>query len=239
MEEKELLEKLDKIEVRNTKERPIKSYVLRNNTISEKEKDVVLKYYEKYGIFYENEKKNFQEYFSEEQKTIMEIGFGNGETTLKMALIRPEYNYVAIDVYLKGFIQLLKEVGENNLCNIRLMRFNCMDVLRDMTENNSIFGFHLFFPDPWPKKRHNKRRLINEDFLALLSQKLERGGYIYIVTDWEEYAEEILDKAKKVDTLVNPFYQYAPPVTWRPHTKFEAKGLKEERQIYEIWLEKN
>ena len=238
MDEKELIEKLHKIEVREGKERTIKSYVLRNNVLEDKEKEVVLKWAEKYCLFFENKMLDYSSLFNNNNETIIEIGFGNGEVTSQMALIKPEYNYIGLEVYLKGFVRLLKEIGENSIDNVRIMRFNAIDVLENMIADNSVAGFHIFFPDPWPKKKHHKRRIMKSEFLHLLATKLKKNGYIYMVTDWEEYAEEVLSLVDNEPLLYNPFYDFAPPVAWRPLTKFEQKGMNKDYTINEIWFEK-
>lgn len=239
MSDEELFEHLNKIEIREGRERTIKSYVLRNNVIDEKEKDTVRKYSSTHSIFFSNEQKlNSESVFNNNKELIIEIGFGNGDTTSQMALIKPEYNYIGLDVYLKGYVHLLGVLGENSIDNVKIMRFNAVDVLNNMVEDNSIFGFHIFFPDPWPKKKHHKRRIMNPTFLNLLARKLKKNGYIYMVTDWEEYANEVLEMVKDEPLLYNPFYDFAPPVAWRPLTKFEQKGMDKDYTINEIWFEK-
>ena len=141
MEDKEILENLGRIEIREGKERTIKSYVLRNNILEEKEKENVIKYMPKYGLFYKDEMLSYSDVFQNNNPTIVEIGFGNGETTAKMALIKPEFNYIGLEVYLKGFVQLLKTLGENDIDNVRIMRFNAVDVLQHMIPDNSVEGF--------------------------------------------------------------------------------------------------
>ena len=238
MEDKEILENLGKMEIREGKERTIKSYVLRNNVLEDKEKEFVLKYMPQYGLFYKDEMLSYSDVFKNNNPTVIEIGFGNGDTTAKMAMIKPEFNYIGLEVYLKGFVQLLKTLGENEIDNVRIMRFNAVDVLQHMIPDNSVEGFHIFFPDPWPKKKHHKRRIMNPDFLHLLATKLKKGGYIYMVTDWQEYADEVLELVKGEPLLMNPVYTFAPPVTWRPLTKFEQKGMDKDYVINEIWFEK-
>lgn len=238
MEDKELFEKLGKIEVRTGKERQIKSYVLRNNVLDEKDQEVVKKYFPKYGLFYEEKPLNFKEVFQNDNPNIIEIGFGMGDTTAKMAMFKGENNYLGLEVYLKGFVKLLSTLGEYSIDNVRIMRFNAVDVLNGMIEDGSVDGFHIFFPDPWPKKKHHKRRIMNQEFLHLLSTKLKKGGYIYMVTDWEEYAEEVLALEPNEPLLSNPFGGFAPPVAWRPMTKFERKGMEKEYTINEIWFER-
>ena len=238
MDQKEILENIGKIEIREGRERTIKSYVLRNNILEDKEKDAVVKYMPHYGLFFKDEMLDYSAIFSNDNPTIIEIGFGNGETTAKMALIKPENNYIGLEVYLKGFVQLLKTLGENDIDNVRIMRFNAVDVLEHMIPDESVEGFHIFFPDPWPKKKHHKRRIMNPSFLHLLATKLKKGGYIYMVTDWQEYADEVLELVKDEPLLMNPFYTFAPPVTWRPLTKFDQKGMDKDYVINEIWFER-
>ena len=199
MDQKEILENIGKIEIREGRERTIKSYVLRNNILEDKEKDAVVKYMPHYGLFFKDEMLDYSAIFSNDNPTIIEIGFGNGETTAKMALIKPENNYIGLEVYLKGFVQLLKTLGENDIDNVRIM---------------------------------------NPSFLHLLATKLKKGGYIYMVTDWQEYADEVLELVKDEPLLMNPFYTFAPPVTWRPLTKFEQKGMDKDYVINEIWFER-
>lgn len=238
MEEKELFDSLHKIEVREGKERTIKSYVLRNNVLEDREKETVLKYAQKYCLFFSRELLSYREVFGNDRDVVIEIGFGNGEVTSQMALIKPEYNYLGLEVYLKGFVKLLGTLGDNDIDNVRIMRFNAIDVLENMIPDNSVAGFHIFFPDPWPKKKHHKRRIMNPSFLHLLATKLKKNGYIYMVTDWEEYAQEVLELVNGEPLLYNPFYDFAPPVAWRPLTKFEQKGMSKDYTINEIWFEK-
>lgn len=236
--DEELFGKLDFIELRNGVERDVRSYVLRGRSFSDSEKRTVRNYLEKYGIFFEDALMDYSKVFGNDHSIVIEIGFGMGDTTKEIALRRPGYNYIGIEVFLQGFIKLLKQIGDNDIQNLRIMRFNAVDVLNHMIADGSVAGFHVFFPDPWPKKRHHKRRLMSTEFLALLSSKLKEGGYIYMVTDWEPYAEEVLENAKGVGTLVNPYQGFAPPVPWRPTTKFEQKGIDKDHKISEIWLER-
>ncbi len=239
MNGEEILSKLSKIEIREGKERQIKSYVLRNNVLSDKERETVLRYFPKYGMCFEDAFIDYGRLFGNDRPVIVEIGFGMGDSTREIAIRRPEYNYIGIEVFLQGFVRLLKGLGDDGLDNVRIIRFNAVDVITHMIAESSVAGFHIFFPDPWPKKKHHKRRLMSVDFMRLLASRLEDGGYIYMVTDWEEYAEETLEKAREVESLSNPFYSFAPPVAWRPVTKFEQKGMEKEYTINEIWLEKH
>ncbi len=238
MTDEELFERINRIEIREGKERTIKSYVLRNNVISPKAERIIRDYMSDHGLFFEDSPLDYQKLFGNSNPVVIEIGFGMGNTTAEVAIRRPEFNYIGIEVFLQGFVNLLGILGERKIDNVRIMRFNAVDVLNHMIPDGSIAGFHIFFPDPWQKKRHHKRRLMNPEFLHLLSKKLVNGGYIYMVTDWEEYAEEVLEISESEELLVNPFGGFAPPVTWRPVTKFEQKGMESEHPINEIWLER-
>lgn len=238
MTDDEILSHLGKIEIREGKERKIKSYVLRNNVLTDKEKETVLRYMPRYGFFFEDKPLDLSSLFPTERPVVVEIGFGMGDSLHEIALRRPDCNYIGIEVFLQGFVKLLKRIGDDDMDNVRITRFDAVEVLEHMIPDGSIEGFHIFFPDPWPKKRHHKRRLMQLPFIHLLATKLRQGGYIYMVTDWEEYAEEVVETAKGEPLLYNSFEGFAPPVAWRPITKFERKGMEKEYTINEIWLEK-
>lgn len=241
MTEEEILKEISRVEVRTGKERTIKSYVLRSTSLDEDQKKIVLENYEKYCVPFRDEMTQPGSLFQDPSKpVVVEIGFGMGTSTQIIAQERNEYNYLCLEVYLVGFVKLLRDVARRNLDNIKLMRFNAVDVLERMIPQSSIAGFHIFFPDPWPKKRHHKRRLIQSDFVHLLATRLVPGGYIYMATDWQEYAEWSMDVFSSEPLLTNPAgnHCFASPVPWRPMTKFEKKGLDKEYTINELWFEK-
>lgn len=232
-------DKLGRIEVREGSERQIKSYVLRSNKLEDKDRAVFDAYGEKYMLFYqEGETMDFSRIFGNDNPVVIEIGFGMGDSTLKIAALKEDVNYLCLEVYMPGVVKLLKGVGEMGLENVRIMRFNAVDVLERSVAPSSVDGFHIFFPDPWPKKRHHKRRLVQPPFISLLSSRLKKGGYIYAVTDWQEYADQMLEVMGAEDTLFNPYKGFASPVSWRPRTKFERKGLEKDYKINEVWFEK-
>lgn len=239
MTEQEILDSLKHIEIRTGKERTIKSYVLRSSTLDEAQKQIVLSGFERYCALFRDELTDPKTLFKDPSKpVIVEIGFGMGTSTQIIAKERADYNYLCLEVYLVGFVKLLRDIEKLSLDNILLMRFNAVDVLSHMIADGTIRGFHIFFPDPWPKKKHHKRRIMQSDFISLLSSKLEKGGYIYFVTDWQEYADWTLELLEKEETLYNPYDGFAPHVSWRPETKFERKGLDKSYQINELWFKK-
>ncbi len=227
-----------KVEKRTGRERTIKSYVLRNNVLDEKGEKTIEESKE-YIEYYDGEKKlSSVTLFNNSRPLIVEIGFGMGDATVEIAENRKDFNYLGLEVYLDGVVKILKKIREKDLKNLKIMRFNAVDVITDMIEDGSIDGFHIFFPDPWMKKKHHKRRLMNEDFIRLLLSKLKEGGYIYFVTDWVEYADQVLELTGKIDGVINPYGGFAEHVSWRPGTKFERKGLEKEHEVREIWIEK-
>ncbi len=219
--------------------REIKSFVLRGQKLKDFQIQALKEHFYDYAIVYdENKQMDFEAIFGNRNPVVIEIGFGMGESTLKIARDNPDINYVGIEVFLYGFSKLLANAAKEGLSNIRLMRFDAVQVLQDMVPENSVDGFHIFFPDPWPKKRHHKKRLIQVPFATLLASRLKKGGYIYCVTDWEDYAKQMLQVMDSVDGLVNPYGGYAPERPWRPETGFERKGLEKDYTINEVWVEK-
>ncbi len=218
--------------------RGVKSFVLRTGALSAYQKEALEKYSDEYVIPYKEEVLDLSPYFDTNKPLIIEIGFGMGDATKRIATEHIDKNFLAIEVFLSGFTKLLDYAGKNEKENLRLIRFDAVSVLKDMIEDNSVDGFHIFFPDPWPKKRHHKRRLIQTEFATLLSRKLKSKGYIYCVTDWQEYAYQMVDVFQRVDSLVNNYNGFCDPISWRPTTSFEKKGLAKEHKIFEVWVEK-
>ena len=220
--------------------REIKSFVLRGQKLRDFQIKALREHFYDYAIVYdENSKLDFKMLFGNDNPVVIEIGFGMGESTLKIARASPFINYIGIEVFLFGFSKLLANVHSDGLKNVRLMRFDAVQVITDMIEDKSVCGFHVFFPDPWQKKRHHKKRLIQKPFASLLASKLKRGGYIYCVTDWDDYADQMLEILNNTEGLTNPYGGFAPERNWRPETGFERKGLEKDYTIHEVWVEKN
>ncbi|MDR2365025.1 MAG: tRNA (guanosine(46)-N7)-methyltransferase TrmB [Zoogloeaceae bacterium] len=157
---------------------------------------------------------------------VLEIGCGMGETTARIAADHPENDYLGVEVHTPGVGSLCKRIAEMGLANLRVIQHDAVEVARDMLPEASLSGIHVFFPDPWPKKRHWKRRLIQPAFAALLASRLKPGGYLHCATDWEEYAAWMLEVLAAEPGLVNTAREYAPRPDWRPLTKFERRGLR-------------
>jgi len=177
---------------------------------------------------------NLAQVFEREAPKILEIGFGMGESTASIALEHPENDYLAIEVHTPGVGNLLKLIDTQHIANIRIIRHDAVEVLRDMIEANTFDGVHIFFPDPWHKSRHNKRRLIQVPFIALLVQKLKPSGYIHVATDWQDYAEQVLAVLNDVQLLENTVEHFAPRPDYRPLTKFEQRGLRLGHGVWDL-----
>ena len=221
-----------------TNTRQIKSFVLRSGRISRAQE----KYYEaggKYIIPFTDESTDFSRYFGNDNPLTVEIGFGMGKATADIAETRAENNYLGIEVFKAGIGKLLWEIDRRSLANIRIIEHDAVAVIEKMVKPCSVAAFHLFFPDPWPKKRHHKRRLVQKPFAELLVSRIKAEGYIYMVSDWENYAEEALMMFSAIPELCNPFGgSFAEALSWRPLTNFEKKGLDKNHPIKEIYLVK-
>ena len=206
--------------------RPIRSYVLRQGRVSGAQARAHRDLLPRYGIAFLNQPLDLAAVFGRAAPKILEIGFGMGETTAAIAAAHPENDYLGIEVHTPGVGSLLKQIGERGLSNLRLIQHDAVEVLREMIAPGTLDGAHIFFPDPWPKKRHHKRRLVQTDFVALLADRLKPGGYLHLATDWEEYAEQMLAVLTAEPQLENTADGYAPRPEYRPQTKFETRGLK-------------
>ena len=218
--------------------REIKTYVLRIGRMTAAQEKAYEELSPRYCIPYENHIINLMDIFGNSNPVIIEIGFGMGDATWQIAKANPHVNYLGIEVHRPGVGKLLHEIKKNDLKNLLIVEHDALEVLANMIPNNSINGFHIFFPDPWHKKRHHKRRIIQRPRTDLMAQKLCAGGYLYFVTDIEEYAEFGLEELRLTKHLKNKYEGYAEPQPWRMQTKFERKGLEADRKITEIFFEK-
>jgi tRNA (guanine-N7-)-methyltransferase len=170
--------------------------------------------------------------------TILEIGFGMGETTSAIAQAHPEHNYLGVEVHSPGVGSLLKQIEERGLTNVRIVQHDAVEVVEHMLAPACLAGVHVFFPDPWPKKRHHKRRLIQPAFVHLLATRLAPGGYLHLATDWEEYAQQMLAVAQAEPALANLADGFAPRPDHRPLTKFEARGRNLGHGVWDVLFQR-
>ena len=218
--------------------REVKTYVLRIGRMTAAQEKAYAELSPSWCIPFEEKKINFVDVFGNTNPIIVEIGFGMGDATVNMAAANPDINYLGIEVHRPGVGKVLSEIKRRELKNLYIIEHDALEVLEKMIGDNSVNGFHIFFPDPWPKKRHHKRRMIQRPRTNLFAQKLASGGYLYFVTDWLEYAEFALEELNQTEGLKNKYNGFAEPQPWRYQTKFERKGLSADRKITEIFFEK-
>ncbi|WP_314343092.1 tRNA (guanosine(46)-N7)-methyltransferase TrmB [Simonsiella muelleri] len=215
--------------------RSIKSFVLRQGHMTAAQQKAIDDNWKRVGVDYINQFINLNQIFERENPKILEIGFGMGTATAQIAQKLPEKDFLAIDVHGPGVGNLCKLISEQQLTNIRVMRHDAVEVVENMLSDNSLDGIHIFFPDPWHKKRHNKRRLIQIPFIEKLLPKLKQGGYIHLATDWEEYAVQMLEVLSSFPKqLANTATDYAPTPNYRPETKFEARGKRLGHGVWDL-----
>ena len=214
--------------------RRIRSFVRRQGRLTKGQEFALENYWPVMGVEYQDAPVDFTELFGREAPVTLEIGFGMGTATAEIAKRLPEKDFLAIDVHGPGVGNLLKLVEEMQLTNIRVMRHDAVEVVENMLADGSLDGIHIFFPDPWHKKRHHKRRLIQPPFVAKLLPKLKVGGYIHLATDWEEYAVQMLEVLSGFDNLQNTAADYASTPDYRPETKFEARGKRLGHGVWDL-----
>ena len=213
-------------------ERPsVRSYSIRGSRITQAQRAAKDELQAMYGIAVEEKKVNLSEIFPRSEKIIMEIGFGMGEATAIIAKNHPNNAYIAVDVHPPGIGKLLGRIVENGLTNLRVIEDDVHIVLPHMFEDESLDAIHLYFPDPWPKKKHNKRRIVNEGFLALIHPKLKKGGYVHIATDWVPYAIS-MQEVFATSTLFSGGVIEKPES--RPVTRFEGQGIDKDHQVTDL-----
>jgi len=187
-------------------------------------------------IKYEDKLIDLKRTFPDMEKYYLEIGFGMGDVTHAIAEKNQQNAYIGIEVHSPGVGKLLSEIDKKGLTNLKAIEHDAVEVLTNMIPDNTFDGIHIFFPDPWQKKKHKKRRLIQPDFTKLLTTKLKPGGYLYAVSDWEDYADQILEVFSQTENLRNKYNGWAEPQEWRTETKFERKGLKKNHLIREVFF---
>lgn len=206
--------------------RQVRSFVRREGRMTEGQKIALEKLWPVYGIDFQTNPVNLEKIFNRHAPTVLDIGCGSGESTLHFAKSHPENNYLAIEVHRPGIGGLLRHINEYRLSNIRVINHDVMDILAQMIPARCIDQALIFFPDPWPKKRHHKRRLINREFLGLLGNSLKDNSRISIATDWEDYGEHINLVMQSTPSYINlgGANGYTVRPHWRPCTRFERRG---------------
>ena len=216
----------------------IRSFVNRRGHMTQGQQQALDAYLDKWSISYRADVLDLSAAFGRSAPTILEIGFGMGETTEQIAMARPQDNFLGVEVFNAGVGALLKRIETSALENIRIIQHDAVEVLRDMVAPNSLAGVHIYFPDPWPKKRHHKRRLIQAPLIELLSSRMASGAYLHCATDWEHYAQQMLEVLSGEASLINTAENFAPRPDFRPLTKFEHRGLRLGHGIWDLLFNK-
>ncbi|HTN94257.1 MAG TPA: tRNA (guanosine(46)-N7)-methyltransferase TrmB [Gallionella sp.] len=216
------------------RKRHIRSFVLRQGRVTPAQQRAVDTLLPRFGIPYSAQPLDLALAFGRNAPRILEIGFGMGEGTAAIALAHPENDYLAIEVHTPGVGNLLKLINAQHIDNIRIIQHDAVEVLRNMIPANALDGVHIFFPDPWHKARHNKRRLIQAPFVARLVHKLKPGGYIHVATDWGDYAEQMLGVLSTEQHLKNTAEDFSPRPDYRPLTKFEQRGMRLGHGVWDL-----
>ena len=216
--------------------RTIRSYVLRKGRLTTAQQHALDELWPYYGIERGNTVLDFDDHFEREADVILEIGFGNGESTWQMAQQEPEKSFVGIEVHEPGVGHLLMALEEHAIENVRIARDDAVPFVQQRIADSSLAGVRIYFPDPWPKKRHHKRRIVQADFVSQLSRCLAQGGILHLATDWRPYAEHMLKVMQEHADFINlsPHGDYCERPEWRPFTKYEKRGEKLGHEVFDL-----
>lgn len=212
----------------------IRSYVLRAGRVGSGQARALAEIGPQFMLPYRPGTLDLDVIFGRAAPRILEIGFGMGEGLAEIAAVHPENDYLGVEVHTPGVGALLKQIGERGLTNVRVIQHDAVEVLTGMLAPDSLDGVHVFFPDPWHKKRHHKRRLIQPALVQLLASRIRPGGYIHLATDWQEYAEQMLAVLAAEQLLKNTVSDYAPRPDTRPLTKFEQRGIRLGHGVWDL-----
>lgn len=214
--------------------RGIRSFVLRQGRTSPAQARALDLLLPRYGVAPTPSPLDYVSIFGRKAPVTLEIGFGMGDATARIASEHPQRDFLGIEVHGPGVGSLLNRIDSMRLTNLRVIRHDAAAVVRDMIPMASLAAIHVYFPDPWPKKRHHKRRLMTPAFVDQLAMRLSPGGYLHVASDWQDYAEEMLATLSAVDSLVNEAEGFADRPAWRPQTRFEARGIARGHRVFDL-----
>lgn len=216
------------------RKKTIRSYVIRSGRMTDSQKSAYDQHWQTYGIELSAGRLDFSEVFGREAPVVLEIGFGMGDSLIDMCVAEPESNFIGVEVHPPGVGRTMNNAALNDLSNFKVFLADAKDVLAECIADNSLSRVQVYFPDPWHKKKHNKRRLLQSEFVRQIASKLGPEGVLHMATDWQEYAEQMLEVATDEPLLVNMAQDqtYVPRPSWRPETKFERRG---ERLGHGVW----
>ncbi|GMR00988.1 MAG: tRNA (guanosine(46)-N7)-methyltransferase TrmB [Gammaproteobacteria bacterium] len=225
---------------RPTSHRAIKSFVLRQGRLTSAQQNALDNHWKDYGIDFSEQLLDYGELFDNKNENVVEIGFGNGESLLQQAINQPQYNFIGIEVHGPGVGHLIHNANAQDIHNIKVIRHDAIDVLTRQIADNSIIQLQLFFPDPWHKKRHHKRRILKPAFIELAQQKLKAGGFFHMATDWQHYAKQMLEEMDESEAFrnISGNGNYSITKGARCETKFERRGVRLGHGVWDLIYEK-
>ncbi|AFI85002.1 tRNA (guanosine(46)-N7)-methyltransferase TrmB [Methylophaga nitratireducenticrescens] len=220
--------------------RQVKSFVKREGRLTPGQQKSLDFLWPKFGIEADGQPIDMQTLFGRHAPVVFEIGFGNGASLIKMAIQQPEYNFIGVEVHRPGVGQLLKAIEENNLTNLRVACTDAVELLKNQIADNVLQRVQLYFPDPWHKKRHHKRRIIQPAFVDVLAQKIRSGGFLHMATDWQDYAEQMLQDLSSSKNFINTSDagDYIARPDYRPLTKFEQRGHRLGHGVWDLLFQR-
>jgi tRNA (guanine-N7-)-methyltransferase len=218
--------------------RRVRSYVLRGGRMGTGQQRALAELGPRYVLPWRDAPLDFEQVFGRRAPVILEVGFGMGDATAQIAGNRPDTDFLGVEVHEAGVGALLRRIGEQQLANVRIVRHDAVEVLRHMVPPGSLAGVHVFFPDPWHKKRHHKRRLVQPPFVRLVAERLAPGGVVHFATDWLPYAEQMLQVLGDEPALENTAAGYAERPAYRPLTRFEARGVRLGHDVRDLLFRK-
>ncbi len=221
-------------------QRPIRSFVSRGGRLTSAQQNALDELWPHYGIEHHETLLDFDDYFDRRADLIVEVGFGNGESTWRMAQQEPDRNFIGVEVHQPGVGHLLMALDANGIDNVRIACEDAVPFLQQRIPAGSLAGIRIYFPDPWPKKRHHKRRIIQPEFVSQLARSMAKGGILHLATDWQPYAEHMLGVMQSSPGFGNlsPTGDYSERPKWRPHTKYEQRGERLGHEVRDMLFER-
>ncbi|MRH78150.1 tRNA (guanosine(46)-N7)-methyltransferase TrmB [Spiribacter sp. C176] len=220
----------------NPQQRIIRSFVRREGRLTDGQIRALEQLYPLYGVDWTDGPLDLNRLFVKPGPVVLDIGFGDGEALAAMAITHPEYNYLGLEVYRAGTGKLLRRIEADGISNLKVMLTDATEFLKAGVASASLAGVQLFFPDPWPKKRHHKRRMVQPEWLTMVADRLQPGGFLHMATDWAEYADWMLELTNQAPDFENPHRGFASNVTARPSSRFERRGLRKGHQVFDLIL---
>jgi tRNA (guanine-N7-)-methyltransferase len=224
--------------VSTTGYRPIRSFVRREGRLTAGQQRALDELYPRYGVDWSGGRIDVATGFERPAPLVLDIGFGDGDALAEIAAAHPDRNYLGVEVYRTGTGRLLRRIESEGLTNLRVLLADASELLREGLAPASLAGVQLFFPDPWTKKRHHKRRIVQAEWLARVADRLQPGGFLHMATDWADYAEWMLSLSDAEPRLENPYGGYAPDAGDRPETRFERRGRRKGHEVYDLILQR-